>query len=92
MCEKIRKAGNVVLVVNIPNYTIMYVYGPFLSLAQWHQRWGHIQLSMFRAISNLTENEAQSWAAMRVCSFSHGGRSMEGIVIFTHSAPWMQQL
>ena len=42
------------------------VIGAFMSI------WGHIHLSMFRAISNLTENEAQSWAAMRVCSFSAG--------------------
>ena len=27
-------------------------------------------LSMFSAISNRTENKAQSWAAMRLCSFS----------------------
>ena len=31
--------------------------------------WDHTQLSMFRAISCLPENEAQSWAVIRVHSF-----------------------
>ena len=29
-----------------------------------HLRWNHIQLSMFKAVSSLPENEAQLWAVM----------------------------
>ena len=59
-------ASNFTFFFLLNNHTFIIIIDSFMM----RRRRGHIQLSMVRAISNLTENMAQSWAVIRVCSFS----------------------
>ena len=57
----------------IKNLIVRYIDHSYNWCIQWilfMRRWCHAKLSMFRAVSNLTVNEAQWWAAMGTCSFS----------------------